>query len=169
MKSLALTNKGVEDQAAKEIKELIGAESSQQEQVILFEAGSHENIIKLCYRAQSITRIALLLNTFEVSEDIQTTLNNISSTLEQTDFSGWLNENNSFKVLCKKTTNHDYPSPDIAAKIGEQIINLTKEKKRYTQKVDVKNPKAITMKNGRPATQGECPNCGTKVFRIGKS
>ena len=37
------------------------------------------------------------------------------------------------------------------------------------KKVDIKNPKTITMKNGRPATQGECPSCGTKVFRIGKS
>jgi len=37
------------------------------------------------------------------------------------------------------------------------------------KKVDIKNPKAIKMKNGRPATQGECPSCGTKVFRIGKS
>jgi hypothetical protein len=24
------------------------------------------------------------------------------------------------------------------------------------------------MKNGRPATTGVCPVCGTKVFRIGK-
>ena len=36
-------------------------------------------------------------------------------------------------------------------------------------KVDIKNPQSITMKNGRPATQGECPKCSTKVFRIGKS
>ena len=27
----------------------------------------------------------------------------------------------------------------------------------------------ITMKNGRPATQGTCPTCGTKMFRIGKA
>jgi len=25
------------------------------------------------------------------------------------------------------------------------------------------------MKNGKPATQGTCPVCGTKMFRIGKS
>jgi hypothetical protein len=25
----------------------------------------------------------------------------------------------------------------------------------------------ITMKNGKPATQGICPECGGKVFRIG--
>lgn len=36
------------------------------------------------------------------------------------------------------------------------------------KKVEVSNPKAVTLKNGRPATQGTCPVCGTKVFRIGK-
>lgn len=36
------------------------------------------------------------------------------------------------------------------------------------KKVDIGNPKLITMKNKRPATQGVCPACGTKVFRIGK-
>ena len=34
-------------------------------------------------------------------------------------------------------------------------------------KVEIKDPQAITMKNGRPATTGCCPRCGTKVFRIG--
>lgn len=33
---------------------------------------------------------------------------------------------------------------------------------------DIRNPAQITLKNGRPATQGTCPVCGTKVFRIGK-
>jgi len=36
-------------------------------------------------------------------------------------------------------------------------------------KREIKNGRAITMKNGKPATQGVCPVCGTKVFRIGKS
>ncbi|MDD4985725.1 MAG: DUF5679 domain-containing protein [Dehalococcoidales bacterium] len=35
-------------------------------------------------------------------------------------------------------------------------------------KWEMKDAKAITMKNGRPATQGICPRCGTKMFRIGK-
>ena len=34
--------------------------------------------------------------------------------------------------------------------------------------VTIKNAKAITMKNGRMATTGVCPICGTKVYRIGK-
>ncbi len=33
----------------------------------------------------------------------------------------------------------------------------------------IKNPKAIIMKNGKPATQGTCPTCNTKMFRIGKA
>jgi hypothetical protein len=36
-------------------------------------------------------------------------------------------------------------------------------------KREIKNAKSVTMKNGKPATQGVCPVCGTKMFRIGKS
>jgi hypothetical protein len=35
------------------------------------------------------------------------------------------------------------------------------------KKVEIKNAEKITMKNGKPATQGTCPDCGGKVFRIG--
>jgi hypothetical protein len=33
----------------------------------------------------------------------------------------------------------------------------------------MKDAKSITMKNGKPATQGKCPVCSTKMFKIGKS
>ena len=33
-------------------------------------------------------------------------------------------------------------------------------------KREIKNPKRVTLKNGKLATQGICPVCGTKVFRI---
>jgi hypothetical protein len=36
-------------------------------------------------------------------------------------------------------------------------------------KKTIKNPQAVTLKNGRPATAGVCPDCGTKIQRIGKS
>jgi len=35
-------------------------------------------------------------------------------------------------------------------------------------KREMKDAKQITMKNGRPAVQGVCPVCGTKMFKIGK-
>jgi hypothetical protein len=34
-------------------------------------------------------------------------------------------------------------------------------------KKEMKSPKAITMKNGKPANQGTCLTCGTKMFKIG--
>ena len=37
------------------------------------------------------------------------------------------------------------------------------------QKRDMNNPQQVSLKNGRPATQGSCPVCGTKMYRIGKS
>ncbi len=36
-------------------------------------------------------------------------------------------------------------------------------------KREMKNTMSMTMKNGKPATQGICPVCGTKMFRIGKA
>ncbi len=34
-------------------------------------------------------------------------------------------------------------------------------------KKQMKNPQHVTMKNGKPATQGTCPDCSTKMFKIG--
>lgn len=36
-------------------------------------------------------------------------------------------------------------------------------------KVEIKDPQEITMKNGKPATKGSCPDCSTTVMCIGKS
>ena len=37
------------------------------------------------------------------------------------------------------------------------------------QKREMKDPTAVTMKNGKPATTGTCATCGTKLFKIGKT
>ena len=36
-------------------------------------------------------------------------------------------------------------------------------------KREIKEPKQIVMKNGKPAVQGLCPECGTKLTKIGAS
>jgi len=33
-------------------------------------------------------------------------------------------------------------------------------------KKEIAKAHEVTMKNGRPAMQGVCPDCGTKLFRI---
>lgn len=35
-------------------------------------------------------------------------------------------------------------------------------------KQEMKDAKAVKMKNGRDAITGVCPKCGTKMFKIGK-
>lgn len=36
------------------------------------------------------------------------------------------------------------------------------------KKVEIKDPVEVTMKNGRAAVKGTCPETGSVVFRIGK-
>ena len=36
------------------------------------------------------------------------------------------------------------------------------------EKREMKDAKEVTMKNGKPATKGVCPVCGTVMFKIGK-
>ena len=39
---------------------------------------------------------------------------------------------------------------------------------RCRTKREIANPKEVTLKNGRPAVEGQCPVCQTKLFRINK-
>ena len=34
------------------------------------------------------------------------------------------------------------------------------------KKVKIQNPEEVTLKNGRKAVKGTCPNCGTVVYRF---
>jgi RNase P subunit RPR2 len=36
-------------------------------------------------------------------------------------------------------------------------------------KREMRNPVQVRLKNGRPATKGTCPTCGTAMYRIGKA
>jgi NAD-dependent SIR2 family protein deacetylase len=50
----------------------------------------------------------------------------------------------------------------------EQVGTLVKAYcVKCKKSVEMKDPKKVKLKNGKPATKGSCPKCGTKVFRIG--
>jgi len=65
-----------------------------------------------------------------------------------------------------RATNVTVGDPFRTQKGGEQMQGYCM---KCRTKREIKDARAITMKNGRPATQGVCPICGTKMFRIGKS
>lgn len=50
---------------------------------------------------------------------------------------------------------------------GEFMAELQAYCVKCKAKRTIKNPKSVKLKNGKPATKGECPKCGTAVFRIG--
>jgi hypothetical protein len=58
------------------------------------------------------------------------------------------------------------PDHRISNKDGDLVEGYCMKDKRM---VEMQDPKAVTMKNGKPATRGTCPNCGTTVFKIGKA
>ncbi|MBW3005139.1 hypothetical protein KY310_04885 [Candidatus Woesearchaeota archaeon] len=61
MKAIVLTNKGLEDISAKEIKEIINKKAEIHDGFLIFEAEQKE-IIKICYLARSITKVILLVD-----------------------------------------------------------------------------------------------------------
>jgi hypothetical protein len=52
------------------------------------------------------------------------------------------------------------PTEGEASTVAEAYCVKCKGKK------EIAKPQEVTMKNGRPALQGVCPDCGTKLFRI---
>jgi hypothetical protein len=58
------------------------------------------------------------------------------------------------------------PRNGISYKDGDYLEGYCLKDKKKVEMVD---PQPITMKNGKPATVGTCPNCGTKIYKIGKA
>lgn len=57
----------------------------------------------------------------------------------------------------------DVQAQPQAPATGEVMAYCVKCKAKKT----MKDAQQIQMKNGRPATTGTCPDCGTKMFKIG--
>jgi len=52
--------------------------------------------------------------------------------------------------------------------MAEQQQEVTAYCVKCREKRVMKDRESVTLKNGRPASKGICPTCGTKMFRIGK-
>ena len=55
----------------------------------------------------------------------------------------------------------------LTLKLIREVDTMAKGRCMKCQKeVEIKNGKEVVMKNKMKAMKGECPSCGTKVFRI---
>ena len=69
MEGIALTQKGIEQISAKEIKEIINSDAEIKEFHIRFSIKNYKELCHLAYKAQSIERIMLLLDSFPVDKN----------------------------------------------------------------------------------------------------
>lgn len=138
MHAIAITNKGIEDIAKKEIKELIKVDSKIEDSVVIFKPKKILDLCLLCYKAQSITKLMLLLKEikFKKKEDIFSAIKNI-------DLKAFLDKNTTFEVRCKRIGKHDFSSQEIEEVVGEKIIEDLKKKYKFTPKVNLENPDLI--------------------------
>src|ERR671922_1755134 len=60
------------------------------------------------------------------------------------------------------------PARDARRQLGRHVKLMATEAYcvKCKAKREMQNENKITMKNGKPATEGTCPVCGTKMFKI---
>ncbi len=143
MKAIAITNKGIEDIASKEITGFIKTKPKTEERVVVFSAKDFKDLCTVCYKAQCVSRVLFLFNSFKVEQELEKTQYNIKKAIEKNDLSVWLSKDNTFKVLCKRVGEHSFSGQDITSVVGELIIDKVKQKKGYEQKTDMKNPDVV--------------------------
>ena len=129
MEAIAVVSKGLEETAAKEIKELIKSDAHISDLCVKFNFKKYEQLCELCYKAQSVDRIVLLLHSF-ASKNI---LEDFKKYMENADFSKWL-KRKKFRVECQRTGNHGFRSVDVE-ELGAKIIA-----KKFSSVPDYKNP-----------------------------
>lgn len=138
MKGFLTTQKGIEDIAALEVRELIGKHPKTEQTCLIFDIKEYEDLFKLCYKSQSAMGICCLLHKFNYNDIID----DFKKNLEKINLDEWLSKSTKFRVKCIKT--HDNLStPEIEKNLGELIIDCIKEKHGYKQKVNLDNPEII--------------------------
>ncbi len=61
----------------------------------------------------------------------------------------------------------DRSAPPSARTIVNRRMSVEAYCLKCRQKREMQDEKKITMKNGKPATEGKCPVCSTRMFKIG--
>ncbi len=135
-RGLAITNKGIEDIAALEIKELIGQKSEVKEGAVIFPIKTFEDLCLLSYKGQSFSRILLLLDEFQSKEqDLQKLFENL-----KTDFTiaeKLVKKNNiRFACRCGRIGEQEFQKQDVERALGDKIY------KTYPN-VDLSNPNLV--------------------------
>ncbi len=130
VKCLLITHPGIEDISALEVKEIIKKKCETKQSIAIFETKDYKDIIKIAYKAQSITKILVLLDKIKLKQ--LKDVNKLKINLKE-----WINANTSFKIKCRRKGKHDFKSKEIEEEVGGLIID------KYKLKVNLTNPNLI--------------------------
>ena len=134
MKGLAITSKGVEETACREINELTGSKCKKEEGCAIFEFKKFQDLCLLCYKAQSVDRILYLIGSFEFKgiDDITESIKNSSL--------GNFEKYKNFRVECIRIGDHGFKSTDVEENASKIILGKAKN-----SKINFKNPDLIFL------------------------
>ncbi|MFH1506160.1 MAG: THUMP domain-containing protein, partial [archaeon] len=100
MKALAICHKGFEDVAAKEVKELIKANSTINDSAIIFPLKKLEDLCLLTYKTQSLIKTLYFFHEVQVSNKLDPSIKKIKEKINEIDFKPWFDKETKFKVKC---------------------------------------------------------------------
>ena len=136
MKGLVITSKGIEETAAKEIKELVNAKPKIEECCVAFDFKSFSDLCLLCYKSQSIDRVLYLIGNFEFKDFFA----DFEKFIGKINFDGWIAKSKKFRIECIRIGIHNFKSVDVEAKASGFIL-----KKHKNFKVDMKDYEIIFL------------------------
>jgi len=130
MKAIALTNKGIENISAAEIKEFTNLNTEIKDGFVIFDFNDFKDLFLLCYKGRSFNKIVLLLESFNFNSK-----EDIYRRIKDSDINDWLDAD--FCVNGIRQGDHDFNSFEIEKSISEIISN------KYKLKLNLKNPKIL--------------------------
>ena len=139
VKFYATTNRGLEDVAAREVEELLGVEAHAGVGRVVFEAELRDGV-KLNLASRTLHRVVLVLRECRVKG-----LDDVYEEACSIDFTGLIERGQSFAVRAERVGVHDFTSLDLAAKVGQAVIDSYMRSCGHRLKVDLKDPDVVVQ------------------------
>ncbi|MFC1753515.1 THUMP domain-containing protein [Thermoproteota archaeon] len=129
MEGIAITHTGFEELAKREIKDILGKESSIATAALTFPVEDMKELCSLSYNARLLKSVMYKIASFKITSPAE-----FKKDVKPELFKEWLTEKTSFAVRCKRVGEHDFSSQEVEQELGEMIFENLKAK------VDLSNP-----------------------------
>ncbi len=132
------TERGFEAVAADEVEELTGRKPEAVGEGRLLLKGSAKDVLLLNYCSNTLHRVVLLL----LREEVET-LEEVYSSALSVPFEELIAPEQSFAVRAERIGEHEFTSPEIAARIGQAVIDRYRRERGHRLRVNLKEPGVV--------------------------